>query len=134
VSPDPARPDTERRARFWIPEAPSPWKGSDPLSTRAALTVGCCLLIVVLPLGPYRFALAATVLLVQSVATLVVSRRQLGREREMGVFHAGIAVAQRHHDGRPTRHLQVYQGLAVYLPTVARSAAGRDRAGVSTSR
>jgi diguanylate cyclase (GGDEF)-like protein len=86
VSSDPARPDTERRARFWIPEAPSPWKGSDPLSTRAALTVGCCLLIVVLPLGPYRFALAATVLLVQSVATLVVSRRQLGPEREMGVF------------------------------------------------
>ena len=75
----------------------SPWKGSDPLRTRAALTIGCCVLLVVLPLGPHRFAFAVFVLVVQAIGTAIVSRRHLVPERELGVYllieHSLAAIA-----------------------------------------
>lgn len=54
---------------------PNPWERRDPTVQRVVLTVTICMLAMVLPLGPNRFALAGIIVVVQVVATLFINRR-----------------------------------------------------------
>ena len=67
------------------------------LFQRAVLTVLVAGLVVVLPLGPNRFLLAAIIVVVQAVSTWPIERRRPGPIDELGAFmlveHGLVAVA-----------------------------------------
>ncbi|MGB3735239.1 MAG: EAL domain-containing protein [Ilumatobacter sp.] len=75
---------------------PSPWKRPDPVGQRIALTLACCVLIVVLPFGPHRVWLAVGLAVVQTVATFLVRRRRVSMTEELANFltveHASMLI------------------------------------------
>jgi len=69
-------------------EVPSPWKRPDPVGQRIVLTLVSCALVVLLPFGPYRVWLALAILVVQTVWTIAVRRRDISLTEQLGNFLA----------------------------------------------
>lgn len=64
----------------------SPWDRRDPTVQRIVLTVTVCILLMVLPLGPNRFALAAVVVAVQAITTVFINRATTEAVDRLGAF------------------------------------------------
>jgi len=61
-------------------------KRPNPVGQRIVLTVLSCILVVLLPFGPYRLWIAVCVAVIQLVATIVVRRRRLPIADELGNY------------------------------------------------
>lgn len=64
-------------------QAPPPWRRPDPLGQRFVLTAITCVLIIVLPFGPYRVWLALLVAVVQVISAVVVRRLKITMTEEL---------------------------------------------------
>jgi hypothetical protein len=67
-------------------QVPAPWRRPDPLGQRVGLTVFICVLIIVLPFGPYRVTLAFLIAVVQLITTVVVRRLKVTATEELGSY------------------------------------------------
>lgn len=75
------RPDLELE-----PTGVSPWDRRDPTLQRVVLTATVCILVMLLPLGPNRFVLAAVILAVQASTTVVINRSTQEPVDRLGAF------------------------------------------------
>ena len=67
-------------------EVPKPWRRPDPIGQRIVLTSVACALVIVLPFGPYRWWLALTIAVVQTVSTVAIRRRGWTMTRQFAGF------------------------------------------------
>jgi len=72
-----------------VPNAvPEPWRRPDPVGQRVMLTIVSCVLIAVLPFGPHRWWLALLVLVVQTLSTIMVRRRNVSMTETLANYLA----------------------------------------------